>query len=45
MIPLSARTNAERERDSAYKNEADGPSRIQIEPAPRQELETKITVS
>ena len=34
----------DRKRESAHKNEADGPSRIQIEPAPRHELETQVAV-
>jgi hypothetical protein len=34
----------DRERESAHQNEADGPSRIQIEPAPRHELKTQVAV-
>ena len=34
----------DREGQSAHQNEADGPSRIQIEPAPRYELETQVAV-
>ena len=34
----------DREGQSAHQHEADGPSRIQIEPAPRHELETQVAV-
>jgi hypothetical protein len=34
----------DRERESTDQNEADGPSRIQIEPAPRHELKTQVAV-
>jgi hypothetical protein len=34
----------DRERESSHQDEADGPSRIQIEPAPRHELETQVAV-
>src|ERR1700730_14462050 len=35
---------AERQRESADQDETEGPSRIQIEPAPRDELETQVAV-
>ena len=35
---------AEHERESTHQDEADGPSRIQVEPAPRHELETQVAV-
>jgi len=34
----------DRKRESAHQYEAEGPSRIQIEPAPRHELETQVPV-
>ena len=37
-------SETDHERKGAHQNEADGPSRIQIEPAPRHELETEIAV-
>src|SRR5436190_23096899 len=35
---------ADHKRDTAHEYQAQGPSRIQIEPAPRHELETEIAV-
>ncbi len=34
----------DRKRESAHQDEADGPSHIQIELAPRHELETQVAV-
>jgi hypothetical protein len=34
----------DRKRESAHQNEANGPSRIEIEPAPRHELEAQVAV-
>jgi hypothetical protein len=34
----------DRKRESAHQNKAERPSRIQIEPAPRHELETQVPV-
>src|ERR1700736_6330554 len=35
---------ADRQRNSAHHNEADGPGHVQIEPAPRHEFETEIPI-
>src|SRR5712691_7221183 len=35
---------ADRKRESAHQYEAEGPSRIQVEPAPRHERETQVAV-
>ena len=41
---LSADSKTDREREGAHQDETEGPRCIEIEPAPRHELETQVAV-